>query len=175
MNNITIISGTNRPQSNTGIISQFCFEELIKTNDQVKFLSLMDLPKDIAFSETFGKRSNEFDQLVNDYFVESNKFLILSPEYNGSFPGLLKTLIDAIPPKTWNFKKAGLIGISDGRAGNLRGIEHLTLIMHYLKVHVFFNKLPISSVSKLINAEKKLSDEETKTVLRNYLNQFCEF
>jgi chromate reductase len=175
MNNITIISGTNRPQSNTEIISRFCFEELLKTNHQVKFLSLMDIPHDIAFSETFGKRSNEFEKIINDYFVESNKFLILSPEYNGSFPGILKTLIDAIHPKIWNFKKASLIGISDGRAGNLRGIEHLTLIMHYLKVHVFYNKLPISSVSKLINNDKILVDEGTKDVLKNYLIQFSDF
>lgn len=175
MNNITIISGTNRPQSNTEIISRFCFEELLKTNHKVNFLSLMDIPHDIAFSETFGKRSNEFEKIINDYFVESNKFLILSPEYNGSFPGILKTIIDAISPKIWNFKKAGLIGISDGRAGNLRGIEHLTLIMHYLKVHVFYNKLPISSVSKLINNDKMLVDEETKNILRNYLIQFSEF
>jgi chromate reductase len=175
MNTITIISGTNRPQSNTEIISRFCFEELLKTNHQVKFLSLMDVPHNIAFTETFGKRTLEFEKLINDYFVESNKFLILSPEYNGSFPGILKTIIDAIHPKIWNFKKAGLIGISDGRAGNLRGIEHLTLILHYLKVHVFYNKLPISSVSKLINTDKILIDDESKKVLGNYLNQFSNF
>lgn len=175
MNTITIISGTNRPNSNTEIVSRFCFEELTKTGHSVKFLSLMDLPESIAFSEMFGKRSAEFEQLVNEYFIESNKFLILSPEYNGSFPGILKTVIDAIHPKIWNFKKAGLIGISDGRAGNLRGIEHLTLIMHYLKVNVFYNKLPISSISKLIDTERKLADEETKKALQNYLEQFNTF
>ena len=175
MNNITIISGTNRPNSNTEIVSRFCFEELEKMGYPVKFLSLMDLPQSIAFTEMFGKRSTEFDQLVNDYFVESNKFLILSPEYNGSFPGILKTVIDAIHPKIWNFKKAGMIGISDGRAGNLRGIEHLTLIMHYLKVNVFYNKLPISSISKMIDADRKLADEETKKVLQNYLEMFVKF
>ena len=175
MNTITIISGTNRPNSNTEIVSRFCFEELSKTGHSVKFLSLMDLPESIAFSEMFGKRSAEFEQLVNEYFIESNKFLILSPEYNGSFPGILKTLIDAIHPKIWNFKKAGLIGISDGRAGNLRGIEHLTLIMHYLKVNVFYNKLPISSISKMVNSERNLSDEETKNGIKNYLEMFEKF
>jgi len=175
MNNITIISGTNRPNSNTEIVSRFCYEELSKTGLSVKFLSLMDLPESIAFSEMYGKRTPEFEKLVNDYFVESSKFLILSPEYNGSFPGILKTLIDSIHPKIWNFKKAGLIGVSDGRAGNLRGIEHLTLIMHYLKVHVFYNKLPISSISKLINEQRELSDEDTKKVIGNYLEMFVKF
>jgi len=175
MNNITIISGTNRPNSNTEIVSRFCYEELSKTGLSVKFLSLMDLPESIAFSEMYGKRTPEFEKLVNDYFVESSKFLILSPEYNGSFPGILKTLIDAIHPKIWNFKKVGLIGVSDGRAGNLRGIEHLTLIMHYLKVHVFYNKLPISSISKLINEQRELSDEDTKKVIGNYLEMFVKF
>jgi NAD(P)H-dependent FMN reductase len=175
MDKITIISGTNRPQSNTEIISGFCFEELKNKGAQVKFLSLMDLPESIAFTEMFGKRTEAFEKMVNDYFVDSDKFLILSPEYNGSFPGILKTVIDAIHPKIWNFKKAGLIGVSDGRAGNLRGIEHLTLIMHYLKVNVYYNKLPISSVSKLMNQEKKLADPSTIDALKSYLDNFIKF
>jgi len=122
----------------------------------------------------FGKRSAGFEELVTNYFIECDKFLILSPEYNGSFPGLLKTLIDSIHPKIWNFKKAALIGISDGRAGNLRGIEHLTLIMHYLKVNVFYNKLPISSVTKLLN-NKELTDESTIQTLKTYLEQFRNY
>ena len=168
MSTITVISGTNRPNSNTEVIARFCEKLLQNEGLNVKFLSLQELPQSIAFTEMYGKRTPEFDAMINEYIENTNKFLIVSPEYNGSFPGLLKTLIDAVHPKFWNHKKAGLIGVADGRAGNLRGIDQLTLILNYLKINVHHNKLPISQVTKLIDENRNLHDELTQNVLVVY-------
>lgn len=175
MNTITVISGTNRPNSNTEIIARFCEKLLQNEGLNVKFLSLQQLPQSIAFTEMFGKRTPEFDAMINEYIENTDKFLIVSPEYNGSFPGLLKTLIDAVHPKFWNHKKAGLIGVADGRAGNLRGIDQLTLILNYLKINVHHNKLPISQVTKLIDENRNLNDEMTQNVLAAYVKGLKEF
>ena len=175
MSTITVISGTNRPNSNTEVIARFC-EKLVQNEGlNVKFLSLQELPQSIAFTEMYGKRTPEFDAMINEYIENTNKFLIVSPEYNGSFPGLLKTLIDAVHPKFWNHKKAGLIGVADGRAGNLRGIDQLTLILNYLKINVHHNKLPISQVTKLIDENRNLHDELTQNVLAAYVKGLMEF
>jgi NAD(P)H-dependent FMN reductase len=175
MSTITVISGTNRPNSNTEVIARFCEKLLQNEGLNVKFLSLQELPQSIAFTEMYGKRTPEFDAMINEYIENTNKFLIVSPEYNGSFPGLLKTLIDAVHPKFWNHKKAGLIGVADGRAGNLRGIDQLTLILNYLKINVHHNKLPISQVTKLIDENRNLHDELTQNVLAAYVKGLMEF
>ena len=175
MSAITVISGTNRPDSYTEIIAKFCENELQKEGLKVNYLSLQKLPETIAFTEMYGNRTPAFNQLINAYIENTSKFLIIVPEYNGSFPGLLKTFLDAVHPKFWNYKKAGLIGVADGRAGNLRGIEQLTLILNYLKISVYYDKLPISSVTKLVDANKTLTDVATITVLSNYIKSFKEF
>lgn len=175
MSAITIISATNRPGSFTKKIAQYCGGVLMGNGIDCRILSLEDVPQDIAFSETFGKRTPGFEELIHSHIANSNKFLFVIPEYNGSFPGILKTFIDAIPPRYWNFKKAGLIGVSDGRAGNLRGIEQFTLVLNYLKTTVFYNKLPISSVGKLFDDKSDLFDEATLKTLDEYLDSFLKF
>ncbi|MCD6068052.1 MAG: NADPH-dependent reductase [Bacteroidetes bacterium] len=175
MSGITIISGTNRPGSNTIKIAKHCEELLNGMGIPTLFYSLEDVPENLAFSEMFGKRSPGFEQMIHTYVDSSNKFLFVVPEYNGSYPGILKTFLDSVHPNHWNFKKAGLIGVSDGRAGNLRGIEQLTLVFNYLKMTVFYNKLPISSIKKLLDENGKLSDEHTEKALEAYLKSFGEF
>jgi len=54
-------------------------------------------------------------------------------------------------------KKACLTGVSSGRAGNLRGMDHLTNVMSHIKVTTFTNKLPISSIGDLVNDARVLN------------------
>jgi NAD(P)H-dependent FMN reductase len=65
-------------------------------------------------------------------------------------------------PKEWANKHVCLVGVADGRAGNLRGLEHLTGILHYLKMHVYHNKLPISGVNKMMNGEGGFTEDQMK-------------
>lgn len=175
MSAITIISGTNRPGSNTLKVAELCKKMLKDQGIEAELFSMENVPHTLAFSELFGKRSPEFEAIISKYVENSSKFLFITPEYNGSYPGILKTFLEAIHPRFFNFKKAGLIGVSDGRAGNLRGIEQLTLVLHYLKMTVFYNKLPVSQVTKHINPEGQIITDETRTVLENYLKDFVEF
>ena len=108
--------------------------------------------------------------------IPSGKFIFISPEYNGSIPGVLKSFIDNTDiKKVWPGKKALLTGISTGRAGNLRGMEHLTGILHYLKVNVHHNKLPISVVHNLLNEAGEITDPATLAAIGEQLEEFLAF
>ena len=148
---------------------------LQEEGQETRLFSFTDLPSTIAFSETFGNRSQEFQQLITDYIESSDKFVFVAPEYNGSYPGILKTFLDAIHPKYWTEKKAAIIGVSQGRAGNLRGIEQLTLILNYLKINVYHNKLPFSGIDKLFDSSDNLFNEETLKVLTQHVKGFIRF
>jgi len=153
MDKIVILSCTNRPDSNTLKVSRI-YENILKTKQvNAKILDFCSLPENIAFAETFGKRSEPFRSLVEDFVLTQNKFIFVVPEYNGSFPGILKVFLDSTHPRDWAGKKACLVGVSDGRAGNLRGMDHLTGILQYLKMHVLHNKLPISVIAKVLSNE----------------------
>jgi chromate reductase len=77
--------------------------------------------------------------------------------------------------KVWWHKKILLTGISTGRAGNLRGMEHLTGSLLHMKMLVHYNRLPISVVNKLMDANGTFTDVSTLTAINNQIDDFLEF
>ena len=132
----TIISGTNRIGSHTEKVAAEYRRLLLDKNIDAAILSLKNL--DVLH------RSPEFLKVENEILVPTKKFIFIMPEYNGSYPGVLKAMIDNSEiASVWYHKKVLLTGISSGRAGNLRGMDHLSGSLHYLKMNVHYNKLPI--------------------------------
>src|SRR3982751_2253778 len=109
---ITIISATNRPHSSTFKIAVFYAQLIEKQGIKTKILSLEKLSPDLQFMDLYGKQSEKFQQLLQEYIIPIEKFVFIVPEYNGSFPGILKLFIDAIHPDLNRGKKAALVGIS---------------------------------------------------------------
>lgn len=164
----TIISGTNRTDSKSIKVAGL-YQQLLAAKDvQAKLISLVNLE--------VSNRTDQIRDLERDVLIPTTKFIFVSPEYNGSIPGVLKSLIDNTDiQKVWWGKKALLVGISSGRAGNLRGMDHLTAILHYVKVVVHPNKLPISSVNKLSNEAGEIIDNLTLSVINEQLDEFITF
>lgn len=172
---ITIISATNRPNSSTLKVSKKYMQLMEKQGVTCQLLSLEDVPADIAFNEVFNKRSTRFQQLLDQYIIGVQKFVVIAPEYNGSYPGILKVFLDAVHPDLNRGKKVALVGVASGRAGNLRGMDHLTGVLNYLGMHVHPNKLPISSVLALVNASGDLVDLNTLKVLEKHISDFTQW
>ncbi|HBH05217.1 MAG TPA: NADPH-dependent FMN reductase [Flavobacteriales bacterium] len=173
---ISVISGTNRPHNTTLKIAQHYFNVLKKRDQEVSLLSILDLPHDFAFNnDVYGERNADFSKTIREHIVPAEKLVIVSPEYNGSFPGVLKSFIDGIWPENLKGKKAALVGVASGRAGNLRGMEHMTGILHYLSVHVLPMKLAISKVDKIINDEGELTDEKVLGFIERQVDALIDF
>ncbi len=75
----------------------------------------------------------------------------------------------------WYYKKALLTGVSTGRAGNLRGMDHLADVLNYIKITVHPNRLPISVVDKLLSPEGRITDENTLTAINQQLDEFISW
>lgn len=164
----TIISGTNRKESNTIKIAEQYQQLLVQKGIAASLVSLENL--DVS------KRNPTIKKLEEEILIPSEKIIFISPEYNGSIPGVLKSLIDISDiERVWWGKKALLTGISSGRAGNLRGMEHLTGILHYVKMVVHPNKLPISSIHGLINGTGKIVDNATLAAMNVQIDEFINF
>lgn len=163
----TIISGTNRIGSHTEKVAKE-YQRLLKAKGiSANLFSLKHIDP--------VNRNKEFQQIENELLVPASKFIFIIPEYNGSYPGVLKTMIDYSDiRKTWQFKKALLTGVATGRAGNLRGMDHLADTLHYLKMNVHYNKLPISLISNVMNADGRFNDA-TESVINAQLDEYILF
>jgi NAD(P)H-dependent FMN reductase len=173
---ISILSCTYRDDNLTLKFSEL-YKQLLEEKHQASvLLDLRSLP--VSFlqeNSIFGTSSEAVDKLLTTYIVEPEKYVFISPEYNGSFPGILKAFIDICEPKFFAGKKAALVGISTGRAGNLRGMDHLTDILHDLDVHVLPMKVPVSRVHTLVNENQEINDEPTIAALAKQIERFIQF
>ena len=172
---ISIISSTNRQGSNTLKIAKIYIEMLGSQGAEAQLIDLRDLPKDIAFSELYGKRSDSFQQEFIQIVEKSQKYVFVIPEYNGGFPGILKLFIDAVPPKSWHHKKAGLVGISDGAAGALRPMDQFSNVLNYLKVDVISDKPKLSGIDKALDADGNLINEGYLKRLESHVAKMMSF
>ncbi|MHB1922814.1 MAG: NADPH-dependent FMN reductase [Chitinophagaceae bacterium] len=165
---IAIISGTNRKDSKTLMVAHL-YQRLLKNEGLESLLVNLE-------GLDLNKRSVAFEKMENDLLIPSTKFIFILPEYNGSFSGAVKVMIDMSRIKEcwWN-KKALLTGVAEGRAGNLRGMEHFTGVLNFLKILVHHNKLPISMINQVMNAKGEITDRPTDEAIKNQIDEFIIF
>jgi len=172
---VTIISATNRPGSSTLKLAKYYQKKLKEKGLNAGLLSLTQLPGSLIESDMYGKRSAEF-QAIQDIITETQKFLFVIPEYNGSFPGILKLFIDICSfPESFYEKKAALVGLSSGKYGNIRGIDHFTGICHYMHLHVMPLKIHISDIKSELNTAGDLFKEDTVRFTNEQMEKLIVF
>jgi chromate reductase len=172
---VTIISGTNRASSNTLKVAKYYQKTLAEKGLETKLLDLQDLPDDLISSNLYGKRSPDFED-IQQLITKTDKFLFVIPEYNGSFPGVLKTFIDACAfPESFYDKKAALVGISSGKYGNIRGIDHFGGVCSYLHLHVQPLRIHISAIRTELDENEALFKEDTLKFTNQQMDKFIAF
>ncbi len=161
----TIISGTNRIGSNTLKVARQ-YQAILK--EKGIYAGLLSLEHVNVFT-----RGDDFIQIENDVLIPTDRYIFITPEYNGSFPGVLKLLFDTSKAHAiWWHKKALITGVSTGRAGNLRGNDHLCAVLNYLKITVHPNQLPISVIDRLLDEHGNFIDENTLKAINHQLDDF---
>jgi chromate reductase len=172
---VTIISGTNRPNSSTYKLALYYQKKLREKGVEAGLLSLTRLPANIIETDLYGKRSADF-QPIQDIVSQTEKFLFVIPEYNGSFPGALKVFIDACNfPDSFYEKKAALTGLSSGKYGNIRGIDHFTGVCHYLNLHTMPLKLHIPNIRSEMDKDGHVTGEDTIRFIDEQIAKFILF
>ncbi|MFZ4862602.1 NADPH-dependent FMN reductase [Sphingobacterium sp. Mn56C] len=170
-----IISGTNRLGSNSLKVAQYYQEELQKKGEPWQLLSLTDLPQDLLFSDLYGKRSSNFAP-IQEMVSAAQKFVFIIPEYNGSYPGVLKVFIDACAfPASFYHKKAALIGISSGKYGNIRGVDHFTGVCNYLRMHVLPLKIHLPTIQNELDDQGCITEELTHKFVSEQIDEIARF
>ena len=163
----TIIAATNRVGSNT----------LKVAKEYQRLFADLGVDANLYSMEQFTSlhRDEHFNDIERDLLIPTQKFVFIMPEYNGSFPGIFKLMMDISDiTKCWYHKKVMLVGVANGRAGNLRGIDNMTNMCHYMKMNVFHQKLPISSVSNEL-VDDRLVNENTIKAVQSQIESFINY
>lgn len=119
--NIPIILGSSRPKRESQKVANYIFK-IAKLNSQLdtKLFGVNDFS--VPYDED--KSIPEFHKIVK----EANAFILVFPEYNHSFPGRLKSLLDTEFDE-YKHKPAMLAGVSSGNFGGARAVEAIIPVL----------------------------------------------
>lgn len=173
---ITIVVGTNREDSRSEQIAQYYQKQLQALGAENQILNLKALPHDFAFTALYEKSGqNDRFNVFRKQIEASSKYVFIVPEYNGSFPGILKTFIDGLAfPDSFKHKKCALVGLSNGMQGSGIAISHLTDIFNYLGMHVLALKVKLAFVGQHFDG-KTMTHSVYDQLLKDQAKQLIEF
>lgn len=174
MTKVTIFSSSNRTDNKTRIFSETYAKLLEEQGIESQVCTLEQLPFKLSGPDMYAFNNVEMHEIVEKYLKPVDKLVFVVPEYNGSFPGILKLFIDAIRPADFAGKKSALVGVSAGHSGCVRGMDHLSAILNYIKVDVYHHKLPIASINAILDGDN-VTDQEVLNRLRNQISGFIKF
>ncbi|MBM3365116.1 MAG: NAD(P)H-dependent oxidoreductase [Betaproteobacteria bacterium] len=117
-------------------------------------------------------------QQLREQIKAADAIVIATPEYNYSFPGVLKNAIDWAsrpPEQPFDGKPIALIGATPGGLGTSRAQYQLRQVFIYLNGHVLNRpEVMISAAPSKFDADGKLVDETTTENLRKLLTALCD-
>jgi NAD(P)H-dependent FMN reductase len=151
---IPVILGTTRKGRMSAHAANFMVGQLRQRNDvrtQLIDIRELDLRVDDAGE---GVKDPRFA----DAMEHADGIVIVSPEYNHSFPGLLKHVLDSCL-KEYIHKPAGIVGVSAGPFGGARMIESFQPVLRELGLVSIFWDVNFGSIDKVFDANGELLDE----------------
>lgn len=172
---IAIISGTNRPDSNTRKVAGQLEGIYSGLGAETKLLDLADLPPEIFNPASYEEKPagfGEFSQTV----LDAKGLVVVTPEYNGGMPGVLKYFIDMLPfPESFEHRPVCFVGIAAGMWGALRPVEQLQSVFGYRNAHIYPGRVFVPGVFKVLGEDGRISDEDLVARLTKQAQGFTEF
>jgi chromate reductase, NAD(P)H dehydrogenase (quinone) len=172
---ITLIVGTNRPGSNTRKVATQIESIYSELKVPINVLDLAKLPPEIFSPTSYAEKPKSFQPFA-ETVLQSSGLHVVTPEYNGSVPGVLKYFIDMLKfPESFERKPVCFTGVAAGIWGALRPIEHLSAIFAYRNAHLFPERVFMPQINSLLDASGKIKDAELLERLKAQAEGFAKF
>lgn len=174
-----ILCGTNRPEARTRKVARLA-EGLInkelaaRSQEPAYLLDLAELKPEIFLPEAYSRKPQWFEAM-QQRILSARGILVVTPEYNGSFPGVMKYFIDMLRfPESFVGVPVAFVGLADGMFGALRSVEQLELIFHYRNAHIFGKRLFVPNISAVLNeGASTLGPQQAR--LEKLISEFVDF
>ncbi len=151
---VAIISSSTRAHRHSHRVALFLKHFFASKGITVLFIDLLEysLP---MFEETIDKQESPDNNLliVHEKLRQADAMIFVSPEYNGGYTPALKNMVDHFPKSTFYRKPIGVVSVSTGALGGMRG----ALQMQALAAALF--ALPVPQMLLVPQVIKKFNED----------------
>ena len=172
---LTLIVGTNRPESKTRKVARNVEEIYSSLEVPLNVLDLAELPAEIFLPTAYAEKPTTFSRFADDV-VSSSGLVVVTPEYNGGVPGVLKYFIDMLKfPESFEHRPVCFVGLGAGIWGALRPVEQLQAIFGYRNAFIYPERVFLPRVNNLIDSDGRITDADVVERLREQAIGFIDF
>lgn len=172
---LTLIVGTNRPDSNTRKVARQIEEIYATLKVPLHVLDLTQLPPEIFSASSYSEKPKSFHPFA-DAVLKSAGLHVVTPEYNGGIPGVLKYFIDMLKfPESFERRPVCFTGLSAGIWGAIRPVEQLQAIFGYRNAYLYPDRVFLPGINNQLDEQGRLRNAELLDRLRKQAEGFVDF
>ncbi len=166
--NILVLLGTNRKDRQSEHVAKWVLAQMEARGDiEPRFFDVrdFDLPTD-HYGTEIGKLFPDW----RDAVIKADGLVIVTPEYNHSYPGILKSVLDTLL-REYVHKAVAFVGVSAGPWGGTRVIESMVQMVRELGLAVTFSDLNFPSVASKFDEAGALIDTAYEKRVTAFLDE----
>jgi chromate reductase, NAD(P)H dehydrogenase (quinone) len=172
---ICLISGTNRPNSQTLRVTRILEKRYQAEGAQTQVLELGQLPPEIFLPQAYAQKPDSFAPF-SDAVLKADGLVIVVPEYNGGFPGVLKLFIDMLKfPESFENKAVSFVGLAAGMWGALRPVEQLEMIFKYRNAHIFNERVFLPRIESQLTEDGQFTQNLVNDLVSSQVKNFLRY
>ncbi len=171
---IVVVCGTNREGALSRLLAVEAAEVYRQRGHEVDSLDMNELPPEVLQPTAYKEQPPGVAALVAR-FLKADGVLFVVPEYNGSFPGILKLFIDMLPfPEGFDSRPCAFIGLAAGQFKSLRAVEHFQQVAGYRNAFLYPRRLFIGDSFRQF-VDGKLANDDLSKRLTEQADGFLKF
>ncbi|MDX5346985.1 MAG: NAD(P)H-dependent oxidoreductase [Hymenobacteraceae bacterium] len=170
--NIEVIAGSPRNGSLSKRVALYVQDWLKKeTTYNVGLIDCQEwtLPPIQSVYTCVDKTPDEYKPLSERIFG-ADAFVLVSPEYNGSYSPAMKNLLDHFPKQ--HHKAFGIVTASPGAMGGIRASQQMQLLVNALFGICSPYMLIVPAVDKKFSEQGELLEESFRNNVHNFISEF---
>lgn len=165
---IPLLLGTNRKNRSSEHVAKWVFARMQERPDiNARFFDVrdFDLPVD-----DYGTEIAHLFPEWRDAMIQADGLVIVTPEYNHGYPGVLKSVLDLLL-KEYIHKAVAFVSVSAGPWGGTRVIESLVPMVRELGLAVTFTDLNFPSAGSKFDANGQIMDAAYEKRVSGFLDE----
>ena len=152
---LPVLLGTARQGRKSAFAAKLVFEQTKKrAGVETEFIDVCTIPMRL---DDAGEQIK--DPKFSATIQRCDGLIIVAPEYNHGYPGLLKHALDTNLAE-YIHKAVGICGVSAGPFGGTRAIEQLVQVVRELGLVVTFTDVNFGNVGKVFDDQGNLIDQD---------------
>jgi NAD(P)H-dependent FMN reductase len=166
--NIPVLLGTNRKERKSVFVAKWLVGEMEK-RPEIR-TRLFDVGEFALPQHDYGQGLKDSFPEWRDAMIQADGLVLVTPEYNHGYPGVMKAVLDLLLPE-YIHKSVAFVGVSAGPWGGTRVIEALVPMCRELGLAVSFTDLNFPFVQRTFDDEGTLLDHAFDGRVKEFLDE----